>query len=352
MSRLQSLDALSASLPRRGLLIGAASLAAVACQRTPMMTASRTPTLDMDRLNREVAALADRARPGVLGVGLLNLESGQNFTYRGDRRFPMQSVFKLPLAAAALNEVDNRRLSLTETVTLAAKTLSPPWSPIADAWPGRAVYTVAELLQAAVGDSDNTAADLLMKRIGGPGAVSSWLQQQRVAGISVDRYERQLQPDILGMASFRAAWKGEAAFAAARDTVSPARRHAAALDYLADPRDTATPLGMLDFLAKLDANELISERSTHRLLAILAQTPRGAERLKAGLPRDAAFAHKTGTSETGQGLSLAYNDVGIFTLRNHRRYGAVAFLSGSTAPVEARATLFADLGRVMATSLG
>jgi beta-lactamase class A len=161
-----------------------------------------------------------------------------------------------------------------------------------------------------------------------------------------------LQPDTLGMASFRAAWKGEAAFDAARDTVAPAQRRAAALAYLRDPRDTATPRGMLTFFAKLDAGELLSQVSTRRLLAIMARSPRGAERLKAGLPKDAAFAHKVGTSATDQGLSLAYNDVGIFTLKNRRSYAAVVFLSGSTGSADARAALFANLGRAMAASLG
>ena len=65
-----------------------------------------------------------------------------------------------------------------------------------------------------------------------------------------------------GMASFRAAWKGSAAFNAAMATVPPAKRHAATLTYMADPRDSATPRGMLGLLRKLDTGELISPSST------------------------------------------------------------------------------------------
>src|SRR3954469_7320693 len=111
MTRLQSLGRPSASLApkdplRRGLLLGAASLGLAGCGRDPPLTASRTPQLKMDALNAQVAALAKRALPGVLGVGLMNLESSEHFPYLGDRRFPMQSVFKLPLGAAVLAEVD------------------------------------------------------------------------------------------------------------------------------------------------------------------------------------------------------------------------------------------------------
>src|SRR3954447_23045394 len=110
MTRLQSVGGASASLARRDLLFGGASLALSACRDAKPLTASRTPALKMDDLNREIGALARRALPGVLGVGLMNLESAQRFTLAGERRFPMQSVMKLPLAAAVLAEVDGGRL--------------------------------------------------------------------------------------------------------------------------------------------------------------------------------------------------------------------------------------------------
>jgi beta-lactamase class A len=315
------------------------------------MTASRTPVLDVKRLNRDLGPLAERARPGVVGFGVMNLESGQMWTLNGERRFPMQSVFKAALGAAALAEVDAGRLALNEAISIEANQLSPPHSPIAEAWPGRTVYTAGELLVAAVVDSDNTAADVLMKRIGGPGAVTAWLQGRKVDEVRIDRYERDLQPEAHGMASFRPAWKGEA-FIAVRQSIPPERRREAMAAYLRDPRDTATPRGMLSFLAKLDAGELLSEASSRRLVAMMGQSTRGAERLKAGFPKGATFAHKTGSSGTDLGLTLAYNDVGILTLADHRSYAVAAFLSGSSADETARNTLLADLGRAVIASIG
>ena len=352
MPPCHSPDPPNASFPRRSLLIGAASLGLTACHKGVLETASRTPPLDVERLDKSVAALAERAKPGILGVGLINLESGQNWSWAGDRRFPMQSVFKAVLAAAALAEVDANRLSLAEIVTLTDKQLSPPHSPIADAWPARRDYTIEELLNAAVSDSDNTAADVLMKRIGGPGAVTAWLQAKRLDEIRIDRYERELQPDVYGMASFRAAWKGAKAFDAARATVAPSARMKAMTAYMVDPRDTATPRGMATFLSRLDAGEMISQPSTRRLLTLMAGLPGAADRLKAGLPPDARFAHKPGTSGTDQGLTPAFNDVGIFTLADRRSYAVAAFLSGSTAGDAARAALLADLARALVGAVG
>lgn len=352
MGRLQSLSGISASLSRRELSLGLAAAGLASCSDQPPLTAARTPKLDMDGLNKAVGQIAARARPGILGVGLMNLESGEHFTWAGDRRFPMQSVFKVPLAACVLKAMDSGQIKGSETLTISDKDLSPAWSPIGDAWPGRAAYTVDELLAAAVVDSDNTAADVLMKRIGGPGQVTAWLVAQQVNEIRVDRYERELQPERLGMASFRAAWKGAAAFDAAMATVAPATRRAATLAYMADPRDTATPRGMLNFLSKLDGGQLLSAASTRRILTWMFQTPRGSDRIKAGLPADARFAHKPGSSGADLGLTAAFNDVGVLTLKDRRSYALAAFLSGSTANSEQQAALFADLGRALAKHLG
>jgi beta-lactamase class A len=316
------------------------------------MTASRSPSLDNERLNGALAELAARARPGVLGVGLMNLDGGQSYTFNGERRFPMQSVFKLPLGAAVLAAVETGRLRLTDPLVVKEEQLSPQHSPIALSWPNRSDYSVDELLVAAVVDSDNTAADVLMRQVGGPGAVTAWLQSKRAFEIRVDRYERELQTDVYGLPSFRPEWRTEAGWAAAKAQVTPARRQAAMRAYMADPRDTATPRGMLEFLRMLNGGELLSPASTRRLLQMMVATARGNDRLRAGLPTSAVFAHRPGTGGTDQGLNVAFNDVGIFTLPDRRSYAVAGFLTGSTSTAEARAQLFADLGRVVALEAG
>jgi beta-lactamase class A len=318
------------TLSRRTLLAAAPGLLAGACGRDVPTTVSTTPKIEVAKLDKAVGEIAAAARPGLLGVGLMNLESGEVYEFNGERRFPMQSVFKLLLGAAALAEVDARRLSLSEVLTLDELALSPPWSPIAQAYPARRDYTAGELLAAAVSNSDNTAADVLMKRIGGPGAVTAWLSGKRMKELRVDRYERELQPEVYGMASFRPAWKTDAGFAAARESVPPATRLAAMRAYMADPRDTATPRGMLSFLQALDRGDLVSQASTKLLLKLMSETSRGTGRLRAGLPKSAFLAHRPGTSGFDQGLSTAHNDVGVFTLADKRSYAIAVFLSGAT----------------------
>jgi beta-lactamase class A len=317
------------------------------CGGSTLKTNSDTPQIDGKRLDGEVAAIADRARPAVLGIALMNLESGQFWTFNGDRPFPLGSASAAPIAGAALAEVDAGRLSLDQTIPITDEDLSPPPSAIADAWPGRTDYTVRELLVAAVTQSDNTAADVLMRRIGGPGAVTAWLKLKNIELVRVDRYARETQTDLAGMASFRAGWKGDAAFDAARATVSPNARRAATQAYLRDVRDTATPRSFLHFLMELDDRALISPPSTALLLQTMTGQGPGANRLKAGLPPGAAFAHEAGAARGELGVTPAVNDVGLITLPDKRRYAVVVFLAGSPLDEARRDAVIADVGRAV-----
>jgi beta-lactamase class A len=352
MARLEEPDRRKATLDRRALLAAAPAGLLAACEPKMRVTVSTTPRIDLDGLTRAVGAIARAAQPAALGVGLTNLESGQTFVFNGERRFPMQSVFKLPLAAAVLAEVDAGRMLLTERFYLLEDQLSPAFSPIAAAWPAERDYTAQALFEAMVIESDNTAADALMKRIGGPGAVTAWLTDRHVPEVRVDRYERELQSDVYGMPSFRPAWRDAALFAAARAAVPPAERLAAMRRYMADPRDTATPRGMLEFLQILDRQELISPASTRRLLELMGRTSRGNTRIKAGLPDGAFLAHRPGTSGVDQGISTAHNDVGIFTLADHRAYALAVFLSGSTLDDAGRDRIIAEVTRAAVRAVG
>lgn len=340
----------------RLLALLVAALLVAACEPEMPQTASTTPRLDAELLDEQGADLAVRATGGAdnarFGAAMINLESGELWAFNGSDRFPMMSVFKAPLGAAVLAEVDAGRLDLDETITLTDEDLSPPFSPIADAYPGRRTYTVGQLLELAVGQSDNTAADVLMRRIGGPGVVTAWLRAHRIDDMRVDRYERQMQPELAGLDSFRPEWKGESAYGPVHRGVPDDRRFAATLAFMRDPRDTTTPRAALLFLSKLSAGELLSEASTERLLTIMSETTTGADRLKAGLPEGARLAHKTGTARTDFGMNPATNDMGIITLPDGRRYAVAVFLSGSPLDGDSREAVIADFARLAVRAAG
>lgn len=329
-----------------------AALFLVACEPAMPRTAARTPQIDAALLDQEIGVIAERAKPARIEVAVQNLDGGEMWAWNGDKAFPMQSVFKAPLAAAVLAEVDAGRLSLDETITLDEADISPAHSRVADAWPERTTYTVRELLVWTVGDSDNTAADVLMRRIGGPGALTAWLRARGIKEIRVDRYERELQPETHGMASFRIAWKGWPAFETAMHAVPEATRRAATARYLADPRDTATASGALTFLRMLSAGELLSPRGGALLMKLMTDTATGEAGLKAGLPPGARFAHKTGAAATDLGMTPVVNDIGIVTLKDGRRYAVTVFMVETTLDEPAQNRLFADIMRIIVRAAG
>lgn len=341
-----------ATLDRRSTLAALPALWLAACEPRMPLTVSTTPKIDITGFDQAVTRIAAACVPGVLGVGLLNLESGETYLFNGARLFPMQSVFKLPLAAAFLAEADAGRAALDELFVLTEEQLSPPWSPIAAAWPNPQRYTAAELLRAILVDSDNTAADVLMKRIGGPGAVTAWLAGRRLGEIRVDRYERELQCEAHGLPPFRPAWRTTDGFGRAEAAVPAATRLAALRRYMADPRDTATPRAMLDFLQVLDREELIAPKSSQRLLELMGQSTGGAARIAAALPKGSFLAHRPGTSGTEQGVSAAHNDVGIFTLPDRRAYALAVFLTGALLDADARDGIIAQVAGAAVKAVG
>ncbi|MFN3515094.1 MAG: serine hydrolase [Phenylobacterium sp.] len=322
-----------------------AGLALAGCREEPLLRqVSTTPALHGERLNQEIGDLAERARPGVLGAGVLNLESGEVWTFNGDRRFPLGGLAHLVIAAAVLAEVDAGRVGLDERLTLEENDISPPPSGIAAAWPARREYRLDDLLAAMVREADNTAADVLLRRIGGPGGVSAWLAQADIPGVRIDRYARELETESAGMSSFRIAWKDEPIFLRALSAVPMERRVAAASARLQDPRDTATPRGMLALLRRLSTGELLSEASTERLLALMAESGR-AERLAAGFPEGAQAVHAPGDARVTLGVASATHDVALVRLPDGRDYAAAVFLSGATLDSAARDALIAETAR-------
>lgn len=311
------------------------------------LSAVPASALDEALLTSRIEQLETNLKTGRLGVGVQDLATGQAWFHRGDDRFPMQSVYKVPIALAVLWSVDQERIALHEKVRVRRSDLGPPHSPLAAKFEGdHRDIPLRALIEMAVGESDGTASDVLLRVSGGPKSVTGLLRVLGINGVRVDRAERQLQPDLAGLGRFRKEWAEPGVMMRAVDRLSKARRRRALKTYLDDPRDTATPRGMTSLLARLQSGELLSGTTTQFLLDVMTGTPTGPARLKAGLPEGARLAHKTGTARTVLGTAPATNDVGIVTLPDGRKLVVVAFLSGAQGSDEDRERILADVARV------
>lgn len=336
---------------RRALAAGGSSLLAACSRRALTRPASpiKARPLDPHVLDQGFPALAARARPGALAIGVMDLQTNETWYWNTDRAFPLASAVALPVAAAALAQVDAGRLALAEPVPIRGMDLAPPPSIIDAKWPTppgdhSESRSVQDLMSLALIHGDNTAIDVLMGRIGGPGAVTAWLQFKGVSGMRVDRYMREIGVELFGMPTFRPEWKDEAAFDAARSQVTPQRQQAAMDAFIVDPRDSSTVPAALGFLAMMSAHELLSRRSQARLLSLMYAAPGGL--FRSGLPREVAFARVLGATPLDLGYTPALAEIGLATWPGGRSYVLAGFLAGSTATADQRNALFADAARL------
>ena len=329
---------------------GAGALAA--CHGKVNRQPAKRGLLDVEQLGQDFRALRQRAAPARFNLGVLSLAGDHVWASDSDSLFPMADLFMLPVAAAALAEVDAGRMKLGEPITIRDVDLSPPPSLINESFRGPTVLPAIDLIALAVQHGDNTAADVIMSRIGGPGAVAGWLQSQTLTGMRVDRYAREAITTMLGMPSFRPQWRTQSAFDDARALIPPADREAAAQAFIRNPQDTTSIPAMLSFLDRLSDGRMLSPASTRLLLGLMRRSASPVEGLASALPSGATLARKWGNSGADLGLTPATNEVGLVTLAGGKVLAIAAFLTGSTATAAERGKLIADAGRLVFRSFG
>ena len=200
------------------------------------------------------------------------------------------------------------------------------------------------LLRAAVTQSDNTAVDALLKVLGGGSVATQFLESKGVHGMRIDMGERELGQLLDGLKP------GEQPPANESDDAVDRRARHGFEAVLASKVNTTTLDGAAAFLDKLQSGALVSPTSTNMLLGMMtAQVI--PTRIRSGLPAGFQLADKTGTAGTYGGRLGAWNDIGIVTAPGGRRMIVAIFLSDSPASAKQADAWFAEIGRVVATSM-
>lgn len=296
----------------------AAAFALAALLPSPAEPPGTSPVLPADTSAiRAAIRQAEQRTGGTVGVHVRHLESGRTFSARSGEPFFMASVCKLPIAVHVLREVERGRIRLDDTVRLGGARVMGGSNAFRQRVSAGSRVTVAELLEAAVSDSDNTAANELLHLAGGPDAVTEGLRRAGLRGVRVDRDYTRLSPPS-----------------------SPS-----------DTRDTMTPEAATELLAALWSGRLLGPRERGVLLGWMTRTRNPAGRIVAGVPDGTAVAHKTGTwpREGGSGTA-ALNDVGVVTLPAGGGHLAVAvFVRDARAEPDAIQPAIAEIARAAYT---
>ncbi|OCK59387.1 class A beta-lactamase [Bradyrhizobium sp. LMTR 3] len=258
------------------------------------------------RLIDEIRRL-ERGSGGRLGVCVLDTATDTRHAHRGDERFPMCSTFKMLAASAILARVDAGKEQLTRRVTFDASALIV-YSPVTEKRVGGDGMTLAEICEAAVTLSDNTAGNLLLAGIGGPPGLTAFV---RSLGDQVTRLDRD-EPSL----------------------------NEALPD---DIRDTTTPNAMASNLqALILGTKALSAASREQLTAWLVANKTGDARLRAGFAKDWRVGDKTGTGARGTN-----NDVAVIWPPGKAPIVITAYLTGATVSAAQQNATLASVARAV-----
>lgn len=242
-----------------------------------------------------------------IGVAALDTGSGRRLLHDADSRYALASTFKLPLAAMVLAEAESGRLRLDEELPFAPDDPLDNSSVVAAAL-ARGRLAIGRLAAAIVQVSDNSAANMLLRRLGGPEALTRFIRAMGDPVTRLDRYEMELGTNIAG-----------------------------------DPRDTTTPAAMAGLVRTLVLGTRLSAGSRARLVEWLTTSVPGPDRLRAGLPATWRFGHKTGTASHG-----GVNDVGIAWPPGRAPIVIASYQDRGNAATPARASAHASVARLVA----
>lgn len=260
----------------------------------------------------ESSSLAERAAElelevgGRIGAAMVDAQGGVIDSHRGDERFAMCSTFKLPLAAMMLERAIDGDPALDEVLPYDESDLLD-YAPTAREHVAEGGMTVRDLAEAAVIVSDNTAANLLLERTGGPAALTDFFRRHGDPVTRLDRTEPALNENAPG-----------------------------------DERDTTTPEAMATLMQRLALGDGLPVGARDQLQEWAVANRTGDNRIRAGIPAGWRVGDKTGS------CGNASNDVGIVWPPEGRPFVLAVYIDRPTAEASAVDGVFAELAGVAA----
>jgi len=246
---------------------------------------------------------------GRLGVLIRDTGGARQWAWRGTERFALCSTVKAFICAAVLARVEAGQDRLDAVVRIDKADLAPH-SPVTAAHAG-AGLSVAELCAAACGASDNTAANLLIDRIGGPKALTAYMRTLGDTATRLDRREPALNEATPG-----------------------------------DPRDTTTPEAAAASLARLLLGGALSAPSRQQLTRWMEGNEVAGALLRAALPASWRIADRSGAGGFGTRGIIA-----VIWPPGRAPVVAAVYLTQTTLAMEARDAAIAAVGRALVAKL-
>ncbi len=285
---------------RRVGLVGMAVLS-IGCAGDTKTASTVEAPIDEGAIQRIEARIGGR-----IGMAIVAEEGGLRSAYRGDERFAMCSTFKLALAAAVLERVDEGAMSLDDVVAFGEADILD-YAPVAREHLADGRMTVAQAAEGISTLSDNTAANLLLAQVGGPEGLTAFFRRHGDEVSRLDRFEPELNENALG-----------------------------------DERDTTSPIAMSELVRRLVFTDALSPGGRDQLAAWAIANRTGDARIRAGIPQGWRVGDKTGSCGT------AFNDVGIVWPPNGPAFVLAIYIDRPTAEADQVDAAIAEIGALAA----
>lgn len=280
-----------------------------------LVTSCKSQSDKTDLLRNKIEQIVSN-KNAVVGISIIGNDGKDTLSLHGDRRFPMQSVFKFHIALAVLSEIDKGKLSLDQKIEISKDELLPEdfWSPLRDENPNGGSFTIEKLIQYSVSHSDNTACDILIRLIGTPKTVEEYIKKSGIGQIQITFNEEEMQA------------KWENMF---QNWTTP-KAASATLRLFYENKDNLLSKASYDFFWKTNK-----------------ETTTGKNRIKGMLPEGTIVAHKTGWSGTNKetGITAAVNNIGIVFLPDGKYFIISVFVSESKEDFDTNEKIIADIAK-------
>ena len=254
-------------------------------------------------------------KDATVGVAVFAGHSDESISINGNKRLPMQSVFKYHIAVAILDQVDKGNLSLSDKLEVTKKDLDNElWSPIRKKYPEGVSLTLAEILQFTVAVSDNVGCDLLIRILGGPKVIEDYFHRNGISDIAIKYNE----------VSQQAVWDRQ------YENWTTANAAATSLKVFYE-----------------NQNKLLSDESYRFLWETMKSSQTGQTTIRGNLPTGTVVAHKTGNSGKNEaGLIAAQNDIGIVFLPDGSHFYLSVLVSDSNEKSAVNKKIIADIAEL------
>ena len=286
-------------------------LSCASAQQSMVSAQTKVPARRYVAMQNDIRRIV-RDRKAVIGVAIYDCKNGNSFCINGYKRFPMQSVFKLPIVLKLLSKVDAGELSLSDSIYIKDSDLLPEtWSPMREKYiHGNINVALSDIIRYTIAESDNNGCDILLRHIGGPLAVNEYLRSIGIEQITIARNEAEQHANLNSQYD-----------------------------------NWATPMESIQLLRLLYEQRLLKKDSYDFLWKTMCETSTGS--VKDKIPQTVSVAHKTGSGFDPRTKLFVINDVGIMVLPDNTAALYAIYIMKSKESRSTNYEIIADIAKYL-----